>query len=147
MTEGKRPDGQPEWQNFKQRFLDMLCDLRQALCQLFSQFFSKPVPVHPRSIEQIAEERSRQIDRHILDKERSENLKFASGQFRIRWGSPRFTTLLVLYYQTSEGKWLEEKSKYDMPVESLTEESRQRLEKQKELTYPINPPEQQGGES
>lgn len=116
----------------------MLRDLKNAILQLFS--LSSRRTVAPRSIEQIADECSRQVDSLILENERSKNLKFVSGKFRILWGSQEFNTVLELYYQTHEGKWLKQTKKSAMPVESLTVESKKVLEEKKELTYPIEPP-------
>ena len=138
MAEEKDPEGQSDWQELKQRFLRMLHDLKEAILHLLLPSFMRPAA--PRSIEQIAEEFSSQIDSFILKNERSKNLKFVAGKFRIVWGGQEFSTVLELYYQTSEGKWIEQTRKTAMPVESLTEESRKELELKEEVTYPIEPP-------
>ena len=103
-------------------------------------FLDKAVPV-ATSIDEFAGERSRQIDRHILEKERAVNLKFVSGTFRIAWASPKFRIAMELYYLDQEGHWQKEESSEEEPVEYLTEDSRRLLEQQKELTYPIERPE------
>lgn len=103
------------------------------------RFLSKAVPAI--SIDEFAAERSRQIDRHILEKERSASLKFVSGTFRIAWASPKFRMSMELYYQDQEGHWQKEESSEEEPVESLTEDSRQLLEHQKDLNYPVERPE------
>ena len=97
------------------------------------------VPVQ-KSLEELENECSSQVDSHILDKERKENLKFAAGKFKIAWGGRKFRMSLELYYQDHEGKWEKEEGSTERSVRSLTEESRRQLEEQKERVREIEHP-------
>ncbi|MDY6269631.1 MAG: hypothetical protein SPL39_11890 [Selenomonadaceae bacterium] len=92
------------------------------------------------NIERIQREYSSLIDKHILKKERAENLNFVAGTFKITWACRTFILKMELYYKDFEGHWVKEENSCGMAMESLTEASRKTLEEQKELTYEIDPP-------
>ena len=92
------------------------------------------------SIERIQREYSKLIDKHILEKERAENLTFVAGTFKITWACRTFILKLELYYKDSNDHWIKEENSCGMAMESLTEASRKTLEDQKELTDEIDPP-------
>ncbi len=106
--------------------------------QVFENLLQKATQT---SIERIQREYSAVIDKHILAKERAENLKFIGGTFKITLAtSSIFALKMELYYKDANGHWVEEKNSCPMKMESLAEASRKTLEEQKELAYEIDPP-------
>ena len=116
-------------------------DVFQDLKNIFGSFLGHLLKEPQISLAQIEKRYSCLIDEHILEKERSENLKFAGGTFKIKLNGRQYTLSMELYYKTAEGQWRKESNSADRPLESLTDESRALLEQNKELTYPIRHPE------
>lgn len=147
MADEKDSAENRSWQEIGERGLEVGSDLLNASRKLatadvdtiFRNLLNLIAPVQ-KSIDEIAEECARQIDGHILDKEKRGDLKFSAGQFKITWGNPKFSMALELYYQDSDGKWQKETASTEVSVRRITEESRRELEKQKEKTFPIEHP-------
>ena len=139
-----------DWEKLGENAKKVNSDLGQALKELGNQnvtdffhnvadlFRKKQQP--QKSLDDIAKANSELIDKRILERERTTGQKFGAGRFRIVLDGDIFNLITELYFKDPEGQWLEVKGSYASPVSSLTEESRQTLEAQKELTYPIEPP-------
>ena len=116
MLREKGPTEPPEDEfTFEQRARRME-ERFDKFAQLLDNLVQKVVKT---SIERIQREYSALIDKHILEKERAENLKFVAGTFKITWAYKTFILKMELYYKDAEGHWVKEQNSCGMAMESL----------------------------